>query len=79
MSKFYNCKIAFSNLAKLSLCLQKYLPKNYFTAIDHMHKCIKIAGFNFFIEMDEDKKVTEGGVWRGEERLKNLTEILEQI
>lgn len=52
MCKFYKCKIAFSNLIKLSLCIQKYLPKNYFTSIDHMHKCIKIAGFNFFIEND---------------------------
>ena len=79
MAKFYSCKIAFSNLVKLSLCLQKYLPKNYFTALDHMHKCIKIAGYNFFVETDEDKKVVEGGIWRGEERLKNLTDILEQI
>jgi hypothetical protein len=44
-----------------------------------MHKCIKIAGFNFFVESDEDKKVVEGGIWRGEERLKNLTSILEEI
>lgn len=57
MTHFYGCKISFSNLVKLSLCLQKALPKNYFTALEHMHKCIKIAGFNFLADTDEDKKV----------------------
>ena len=49
MSRFYSCRIALSNLVKLSLCLQKVLPKNYFTALEHMHACIKMAGFNFLV------------------------------
>jgi hypothetical protein len=49
MSRFYSSRIAFSNLVKLSLCVQKALPKNYFTALEHMHKCIKLAGFNFLV------------------------------
>ena len=40
-----------------------------------MHACIKIAGYNFFEDCDEDNRVTEG-IWSGEERLKNLTIML---
>lgn len=79
MSRFYSSTIAFSNLVKLSLCVQRALPKNYFTALEHMHTCIKLAGFHFLVETDDEKKVIEGGIWRGEERLRNLTEILEQL
>jgi hypothetical protein len=79
MTRFFSCRIAFSNLVKLSLCLQKALPKNYFTALEHMHACIRRAGYHFLLEADDEKKVIEGGVWRGEERLRNLTEILEQL
>lgn len=45
--------------------VEKTLPKNYFTAMEHMHSCIKTAGFNFFIESDEEKKLTQGS-WRGD-------------
>lgn len=76
MTVFYKCKVAFSNLVKMSLVLEKLMPKNYFSAVEHMHKCIKIAGYNFFVEADEDHKLVELGIWRGEERLKNLTEVL---
>ena len=43
-----------------------------------MHACIRIAGFNFFEDSDEDFRVTQG-LWNGEERLKNLTIMLEQL
>ena len=75
MSTFYKNLIDFSNLVKLSLAVEKVLPKNYFTAMEHMHSCIKIAGFNFFEDSDEDHKVTQG-LWNGEERLRNLTLVL---
>ena len=65
MSTFYKNFIDFSNLVKLSLMVQKILPKNYFEAIDHMHACIKMAGFNFFEDNDEDHRVTQG-LWNGE-------------
>lgn len=52
ISNFYKCKISFSNLVKVSLMVEKTLPKNYFTAMEHMHSCIKTAGFNFFVESD---------------------------
>lgn len=48
MSTFYKSNISFSNLVKMSMAVQMILPKNYFTAIEHMHSCIKVAGFNFF-------------------------------
>lgn len=48
MSVFYKSKVAFPNLVKISILLQRLLPKNYFSAVEHMHKCIKLAGFNFF-------------------------------
>lgn len=57
---------------------EKILPKNYFTAIENMHSCIKIAGFRYFQEADEDNKLLEG-VWKGDQRLKNLTEVLEGL
>jgi len=43
------------------------MPKNYFTTMEHVHQCIKIAGFNFFVESDDEKKIIEGGsnIWRG--------------
>lgn len=60
------------------MIVEKILPKNYFVAMEHMHSCIKMAGFNFFTELDEDNKIIEGH-WKGEERIRNLTEILEQL
>lgn len=79
MSFFYKSTVtSFSNLVKMSMIVQLVLPKNYFTASEHMHSCIKMAGFNFFEEMDEDGKVLKD-FWQGEARLKNLTESLEQL
>jgi len=72
MTTFYKNLIDFSNLVKLSLAVEKVLPKNYFTTMEHLHSCIKIAGYNFFHDHDEDNRVTQG-LWTGEERLKNLT------
>jgi len=48
MTVFYKARLNFPNLVKMSLALQKVMPKNYFSAIEHMHKCVKIAGFHFF-------------------------------
>ena len=48
MSTFYKNHIDFSNLVKLSIMIQKVLPKNYYVAMEHMYACIKIAGYNFF-------------------------------
>ena len=62
----------FCNLIKMSRALELVLPKNYFTATDHMHACIRMAGFKFFQETDEDGKILQG-LWQGEERLKNIT------
>jgi hypothetical protein len=78
MTTFYKNVIDFSNLVKLSLAIEKVLPKNYFSAMEHMHACIKIAGFYFFNDSDEDHRVTQG-LWSAEERLKNLTEVLEGL
>jgi len=52
MSHFYSVQMCFSNLVKISLVVQKILPKNYFSAIEHMHACIKKAGFNYLLECD---------------------------
>ena len=60
------------------MAIEQVLPKNYFVAIEHLHACLRIAGFNFFQEFDEDHRVTEGSL-TPLERLKYLTETLEQI
>lgn len=47
--------------------------------MEHLHKCIKIAGFNYLLFADEDKKVIESDAFQGEDRLKNLVNIFEEI
>jgi hypothetical protein len=52
MIRFYDNKIPLINFIKISIMIQKIGAKNYFSAIEHLHTCIKNAGFNYLNDFD---------------------------
>ena len=49
MSYFFKHGSNLSNFVKIGLLIEKVMPKNYFSAMEHFHGCLRIAGYQFLV------------------------------
>ena len=81
MLNFYQRKPSILNYIKMFLIIEKLgvIYKQRFNATERVYLSIRCAGYNFLKTSDMSPKILDGDGWYGEERLKNIVEITEDL
>ena len=81
MRHFYTRKPSLTNYIKIFLLIERLglIKKQRFNARERTYLTLKCAGYNFLKSSEASLKILDSEGWTGEERLKNIVEITEDL
>ena len=80
--EFYTGKGSLINAIKIVLVLEElkvFGTNKKFSTVEHLNSCLRAAGWKYASQAGEGKIHIENNAWTGEDRLKNIVQMLDQM